>query len=157
MPPFDAVRFAAVPPFASGTWPVPPVPNGKPVAFVSVMDDGVPSAPPLVTNDPAVPRLMASAVATPVPRPVMVPNAGVHVAAETAVVSPLALLVTVTHEVALPNVPTLELTVASVVAHDPDGFVTSPVNAGTCEQSSTPDRSPNVGWRNEITPLESIA
>lgn len=51
--------------------PVPspdtPVAIGKPVALVRVPLEGVPSAPPLVTNAPAEPTLIPSAVATPVP------------------------------------------------------------------------------------------
>src|SRR6185436_7698163 len=54
--------------------PVPspdtPVEIGKPVALVSVPLDGVPSAPPLTTNAPAVPTLTPKAVSTPVPAPV---------------------------------------------------------------------------------------
>ena len=49
--------------------PEMPVATGKPVALVSVPDDGVPNAPPLTTGAPAVPTLTAKAVATPVPRP----------------------------------------------------------------------------------------
>lgn len=59
-----------VPPLATGRVPVTPVVSGRPVALVKVPLDGVPRAPPLVTIDPAEPTLMASAVATPVPRPV---------------------------------------------------------------------------------------
>ena len=44
---------------------------GKPVAFVSVPDEGVPKAPPLTTGAPAEPTLIAKAVATPVPKPVI--------------------------------------------------------------------------------------
>lgn len=40
---------------------------GNPVAFVSVQDDGVPRAPSNVTNAPADPTLIASAVPTQVP------------------------------------------------------------------------------------------
>ena len=40
-----------------------------PVRLVTVPDDGVPSAPPFTTGEPAVPTLTPSAVATPVPRP----------------------------------------------------------------------------------------
>ena len=43
---------------------------GKPVALVSVPLEGVPKAPPLTTGAPALPTLIAKAVATPVPRPV---------------------------------------------------------------------------------------
>jgi hypothetical protein len=42
-------------------------PTGRPVAFVSVPDDGVPNAPPLTTTAPAVPTLTPRAVTTPVP------------------------------------------------------------------------------------------
>ena len=51
--------------------PLTPVEMGRPVAFVRVPLDGVPSAPPLTTGAPAEPTLTASAVATPVPRPLM--------------------------------------------------------------------------------------
>ena len=37
-----------VPPFATGSRPVTPVDSGRPVKFVAVPLDGVPSAPPLV-------------------------------------------------------------------------------------------------------------
>lgn len=40
-----------------------------PVRFVTVPEDGVPSAPPLTTTEPEVPTLIASAAATPVPKP----------------------------------------------------------------------------------------
>ena len=58
-----------VPPFATGSVPVTPVVNGRPVALVSVPELGVPNAPPLTTGAPAEPTLTARAVATPVPRP----------------------------------------------------------------------------------------
>ena len=74
----DVVRFppnvivldpllTPVPPLADGRIPVTPVVRGNPVAFVKVPADGVPSAPPLTTNAPADPVLIASAVNTPVP------------------------------------------------------------------------------------------
>jgi len=47
--------------------PLTPVLIGKPVHEVSVPLLGVPNAPPLTTNAPALPTLTASAVATPVP------------------------------------------------------------------------------------------
>ena len=50
--------------------PETPVEIGRPVALVSVPLDGVPRAPPLTTNAPAVPTLTPRAVATPVPSPV---------------------------------------------------------------------------------------
>jgi hypothetical protein len=52
---------------------------GRLVALVRVPDDGVPSAPLKVTRDPADPTLTASAVPTPVPRPV-IPEIGRPVA-----------------------------------------------------------------------------
>ena len=64
---------------------------GSPVALVSVSDDGVPPAPPLTTNAPAVPTLTPRAVPTPVPNPVTLPTAGVIVALETVVSCPAAL------------------------------------------------------------------
>jgi hypothetical protein len=100
-------------------------PTGSPVAFVSVPLAGVPSAPPTKYAAP-VPTSSVSAarrfaldgvarnVATPVPRPVTLPTAGVQVVAEAAVVRPLPLTVSVGHCVAEPKEPTLELTVASV-------------------------------------------
>jgi hypothetical protein len=54
---------------STGSVPVTPVVNGKPVALVSVPEDGVPSAPPLTTTAPAEPTLVPSAVATFVPKP----------------------------------------------------------------------------------------
>ena len=59
--------------------PVTPVVKGKPVALVSVPELGVPNPPPLTTNAPADSVLTASAVATPVPKPVIDPTAGVTV------------------------------------------------------------------------------
>lgn len=47
--------------------PLMPVDTGRPVKFVAVPLLGVPSAPPLTTNAPAVPVLTPSAVTTPVP------------------------------------------------------------------------------------------
>jgi hypothetical protein len=51
--------------------PVPrpdtPVETGRPVAFVKMPLEGVPSAPPLTTKAPALPVLTPSAATTPVP------------------------------------------------------------------------------------------
>lgn len=58
-----------VPPLAIGSVPVTPVVSGSPVALVNVPDEGVPSAPPLVTKAPEDPTFTARAVATLVPRP----------------------------------------------------------------------------------------
>jgi hypothetical protein len=49
--------------------PLTPVEIGKPVQLVRVPALGVPSAPPLTTNAPALPTLTARAVATLVPSP----------------------------------------------------------------------------------------
>jgi hypothetical protein len=85
-----------VPPFAIGKVPVTPVVNGKPVALVRIPDEGVPRAGVtrvgLVANTRApVPVSSVTAalkfaldgvaknVATPVPRPVIEPTAGVTV------------------------------------------------------------------------------
>ena len=67
MPPEVGVAVPFVPPFAMGSVPVTPVVKGKPVAFVSVPDDGVPKAPPLTTKAPAEPTATPKAVTTPVP------------------------------------------------------------------------------------------
>ena len=60
---------APVPPLPTGSVPVTPVVSGKPVALVSVPEDGVPNAPPLTTADPAVPTFVPRAEAMPVPKP----------------------------------------------------------------------------------------
>lgn len=52
---------------AIGNVPVTPVVKGNPVTLVSVPESGVPKAPPLTTNAPAVPTLVPKAVRTPVP------------------------------------------------------------------------------------------
>jgi hypothetical protein len=75
--------------------PVTPVVNGNPVAFVNVSELGVPSDPPLTVNAPALPVLIAKAVATPVPKPVIDPTAGVTVVFPAAVSCPCALTVNV--------------------------------------------------------------
>jgi hypothetical protein len=90
------VAVAFVPPFAIGNVPVTPVVNGRPVAFVNTPDDGVPSAgvtrvglvantraPVPVSSVTAKAKFaldgVAKKVATPVPRPVIEPTAGVTV------------------------------------------------------------------------------
>ena len=87
-------------------------PEAVPVRFVAVPLDGVPKAPPLVTNDPAEPTFVPKAVATPVPRPVTLAIAGVQVTCDAAVSKPLALTVKATHDVAEPKEPTFALTVS---------------------------------------------
>lgn len=86
-----------VPPRAAERVPVVPATIGRPVAFVSVPEDGVPNTPPFTTGAPAEPTLTPKAVATPVPRPdtpveigkpvqaVNVPEAGVPSAGVTRV------------------------------------------------------------------------
>jgi hypothetical protein len=49
--------------------PEMPVETGKPVAFVKVPEEGVPSAPPFTTTEPEVPTFTPKAVATFVPKP----------------------------------------------------------------------------------------
>jgi hypothetical protein len=56
-----------VPPFPTGKVPVTPLARGSPVALVRVPLEGVPSAPPFVTNAPTEPTLVPSAVETLVP------------------------------------------------------------------------------------------
>ena len=72
-----AIEF--VPPLAIGNTPVTPVVKGSPVALVSVPLDGVPKAPLKVTKAPLEPIATPNVVATPVPRPVTDPIAGVTV------------------------------------------------------------------------------
>ena len=77
MPPLLAVKFAFVPPLASGNCPVTPVDNGRPVQLVRVPLDGVPKAgvtkvaEVVKTRSPLPFTLLPKAVATPVPRPEM--------------------------------------------------------------------------------------
>ena len=104
----------------------------------------VPDAVAIVTTPPVAFVLSASAVATPVPRPVTLPIAGVIVTLPAAVSNPLPLTVNVGPAVALPKLPTLELTVASVVASAPAVVVMSPVSAGNCAAWSVPVK-PVVG------------
>lgn len=88
--------MAFVPPFAIGKVPVTPVVKGKPVAFVKTPLDGVPragvtsvgdvantKAPLPVSSVTAAAKFalvgVAKKVATPVPKPVIEPTAGVTV------------------------------------------------------------------------------
>lgn len=87
-----------------------------PVRLVAVIDDGVPPAQFNTTGAPAVPTLIARAVPTPVPSPVIEPTAGVTVVLLAAVIRPFALTVKVPAAVADPKDPTLALTVARVRA-----------------------------------------
>ena len=75
----DAVAPVPLFRFVTGRLPVTPVVKGRPVALVKVPLEGVPNAPPFTTGEPAEPTLIASAVATPVPKPVIEPTAGVIV------------------------------------------------------------------------------
>jgi hypothetical protein len=123
--------------------PDTPVEIGRPVQLVNVPDVGVPSigvtrvgevantlAPEPVSSVRADARLaeegVARKVATPVPRPVMLPTAGVTVFVVTAVTCPLALTVTEGATVAEPNVPTLALTVSMVITVPVPDTVISP-------------------------------
>ena len=108
-----------VPPDDTGRSPVTPVVSGRPVALVRVALDGVPKAPPRTTGAPADPTLAARAVATPVPRPVILPTAGVIVVEMAAVIRPLALTVKIGAAVAEPNDPTFAFTVARVRTVEP--------------------------------------
>ena len=108
-----------VPPDATGRIPVTPVVSGRPLALVSVSPEGVPPAPLSRTGAPAEPVLIARAVAMPVPRPVILPTAGVIVVELAAVIRPLALTVKVGAAVAEPNDPTFALTVARVKTVEP--------------------------------------
>jgi hypothetical protein len=93
---------AFVPPFAIGSVPVTPVVKGKPVALVSTPEAGVPragvtsvgelantNAPEPVSSVTAAARFaddgVARNVATPVPKPVIDPRAGVTVVLAAAV------------------------------------------------------------------------
>ncbi len=78
--PPEVKEVSPVPPFVVASVPVTPVERGKPVALVKVPDDGVPRAPPLATNAPAVPTLTARAVATLVPSPEIPVDTGSPVA-----------------------------------------------------------------------------
>jgi hypothetical protein len=106
------VRF--VPPFAVGKVPVTPVVKGKPVKFVAVPLDGVPSTPPLTNGAPDEPTLTARAVATPVPKP------------DTPVVigRPVAFV-----KVALVGVPRIGVTKVGEVANTADPVPVSSVKA----------------------------
>ena len=75
----------------TGRLPVTPVVKGSPVALVNVPLEGVPNAPPFTTGEPAEPTLIANAVATPVPKPVIEPTAGVTVVFVALVIWPCAL------------------------------------------------------------------
>ena len=71
--PVPVLVVTPVPPLATGSVPVTPVVSGRPVALVSVPLDGVPRTPFCTTIAPAEPTLLARAVATPVPRPEILP------------------------------------------------------------------------------------
>lgn len=99
-----------VPPLAIGKVPVTPVVKGKPVTLVITPDCGVPrigvtkvgevantNAPEPVSSVTAAAKLaldgVAKKVATPVPKPVIEPTAGVIVVFVTPVTWPCALVV----------------------------------------------------------------
>lgn len=102
--------------------------DATPVPVASPLITGVPSVGVVPKTKRPVPVLsvcaerrfaddgVASHVATPVPRPVMEPTAGVTVVFPEAVISPLPLTVKVPTWVAEPKEPTFAFTVARVVA-----------------------------------------
>jgi len=106
------VRF--VPPLAVGKVPVTPVVKGKPVKFVAVPLDGVPSTPPLTKGAPEEPTLTARAVATPVPKP----------DTPVAIGRPVAFV-----KVALVGVPRIGVTKVGEVANTADPEPVSSVKA----------------------------
>ena len=79
MPPL-VPEVSPVPPLATARVPVA-LAIGMEVRLVATPEEGVPKAPPLTTNAPAVPTLTPRAVATPVP--------GVRVAREVKRVPPV--------------------------------------------------------------------
>jgi len=128
-----AALFATpVPPLAAGRMPVTPVVNGRPVALVSVPEDGVPRAPPLTTNAPAVPVLTPNAVKTPVP---VVVVAGAAPAPPPIIIAFAAKRAEVAQAVALlkygtpPEVPaTVSANVPEPVIGEPATEINPPVN-----------------------------
>jgi hypothetical protein len=140
------VRF--VPPLAVGKVPVTPVVRGKPVKFVAVPLDGVPSTPPLTKGAPEEPTLTARAVAMPVPRPdtpvaigrpvafvkvalVGVPRIGVTKVGEVAsTLLPVPVLVTETMFLLASNAKAVEAVKPdSVAVLDADRVVNAPAAA----------------------------
>ncbi len=116
--------------------PLTPVLMGKPVALVSVPDEGVPSTPPLTTGAPADPTLTARAVATPVPRP------------DTPVLmgKPVALV-----KVALDGVPRAGVTNVGLVANTAEPVPVSSVKTvrkladdGVAKNAATPVPKPEM-------------
>jgi hypothetical protein len=123
-----------VPPLATGSVPVTPVLRGRPVAFVSTPELGVPRAPPFTTNDPAVPVFIPSAVATPVPNAVIpVPPFATGKVPVTPVVSGSPVALVRTPEDGVPNappfttnapdVPTFTLNAVATLVPKPDTLV----------------------------------
>jgi len=88
-----------------------------------------PVAPPV--SVPTLVRDDARTFAASVP-PVSVPAGATTAFPLAAVINPFALTVNVGIEVEVPKLPTLLLTVASVVVRDAPGVETSPVSAGIC-------------------------
>ena len=99
LPPLNAIASVVPTPVVvcNVSWfpvvPEPPIMVGV-VICVAVGD---PSTPLYVMEPPDALTALASAVATPVPKPVMLPIAGVHVVADAAVMSPLPFVVKLTH------------------------------------------------------------
>ena len=93
--------------------------------------------------EPNVPAEMLVALVVSVVAEVAKPDTALEVIAiavfEIAVIRPLAFTVTTETLDALPYVPTLEFTVAKVVADDPADVVISPVKAGNLEELNVPE------------------
>lgn len=124
--------------------PVPkpdtPVEIGRPVALVSVPDEGVPKTPPLTKGAPAVPTFTAKAAATPVPKPdtpveigspvvfVRVPDAGVPKLGATSVgpFDKTTLVVPVDAVTPVPPLATGNVPVTPVVIGKPVQLVKTP-------------------------------
>lgn len=128
---FPAVKLAAVP-----------------VAFVRTIDEGVPPAPLSVTNAPADPTFVVSAVDTPVPNPVMLPTAGVTVAELAAVMRPFTSHVRTGVAVELPALPAVTTDVSVSAAEPGPAAEPSPVRAVMPAVDVQPlvasERSPHV-------------
>jgi len=71
--PVPVLVVTPVPPLATGNVPVTPVVRGRPVTLVSVPLEGVPRTPSCTTIAPEEPTFFERAVATPVPRPEILP------------------------------------------------------------------------------------
>ena len=101
-----------------------------PVKLVTVPLDGVPKAPPLTTNAPDEPTLMAKAAATPVPNP--------EIPVETG--KPVALV-----RVAELGVPKAGVTSVGLVANTTEPLPVELVKVGACAADPVPVEVTNCG------------